>query len=153
VGKLITYLRRYGLSAMVGVAPEDDDAGEATKEWRKAFAPTPAQPSSPEAAIAEESKHAFPPADQSPPPSFERLAELRRALFDRVYPEDEAAAWADVLAKRGVKSAKELSPKGLGELTAAIEKKIAELDSLEHEGSPADSFRGLAVDGLAAPAA
>ena len=29
VGSAITYLRRYGLAAMVGVAPEDDD-GEAT---------------------------------------------------------------------------------------------------------------------------
>jgi len=29
IGSLITYLRRYALSAMVGVAPQDDDDGEA----------------------------------------------------------------------------------------------------------------------------
>lgn len=31
VGSAITYLRRYGLAAMVGVAPEDDDAEGATR--------------------------------------------------------------------------------------------------------------------------
>ena len=29
IGSLITYLRRYALSAMVGIAPQDDDDGEA----------------------------------------------------------------------------------------------------------------------------
>lgn len=31
MGSAMTYLRRYALSAMVGVAPEDDDGNEATK--------------------------------------------------------------------------------------------------------------------------
>lgn len=32
IGSTITYGRRYGLSAMVGVAPDDDDDGEATRQ-------------------------------------------------------------------------------------------------------------------------
>lgn len=32
VGSCITYARRYALAAMVGVAPEDDDGNEASKE-------------------------------------------------------------------------------------------------------------------------
>jgi hypothetical protein len=31
LGSAITYARRYGLSAMVGICPEDDDAEEATR--------------------------------------------------------------------------------------------------------------------------
>lgn len=31
IGSCVTYLRRYSLSAMVGVAPEDDDGNEATR--------------------------------------------------------------------------------------------------------------------------
>jgi hypothetical protein len=32
IGSCVTYLRRYSLSAMVGVAPEDDDGNEATRQ-------------------------------------------------------------------------------------------------------------------------
>ncbi len=35
IGSCITYLRRYSLAAMVGVAPEDDDANDATKPAAK----------------------------------------------------------------------------------------------------------------------
>jgi hypothetical protein len=41
VGSVITYLRRYALASMVGVAPEDDD-GEASQP-RQQFKPSPAQ--------------------------------------------------------------------------------------------------------------
>ena len=39
VGSAITYLRRYALAAMVGVAPEDDDAESATARKKGAEAP------------------------------------------------------------------------------------------------------------------
>ena len=35
LGKAITYMKRYSLSAMVGVAPDDDDDGESTMGDRK----------------------------------------------------------------------------------------------------------------------
>ncbi len=38
-GSAITYLRRYGLAAMAGVAPEDDDAAVASKPARGRVAP------------------------------------------------------------------------------------------------------------------
>lgn len=37
VGSAITYGRRYGLSAMVGIAPEDDDGNAATKAPPKSY--------------------------------------------------------------------------------------------------------------------
>jgi hypothetical protein len=33
LGSIITYMRRYALCAMVGIAPEDDDGQEATKDY------------------------------------------------------------------------------------------------------------------------
>lgn len=47
VGSCLTYLRRYQLAAMVGVAPEDDDAEAAEGRARpmQAQAPRPQQPS------------------------------------------------------------------------------------------------------------
>ena len=53
VGSCITYLRRYSLQSIVGIAPEDDDGnaasgqGEAKKEAKKA-APVPPPPPPPE---------------------------------------------------------------------------------------------------------
>ena len=45
VGSAITYARRYGLSAMVGVAPDDDDdANEASKPARPYVQPTVSTP-------------------------------------------------------------------------------------------------------------
>ena len=41
VGSCITYGRRYGLSAMVGIAPEDDDAEQATRQFPSAAVTVP----------------------------------------------------------------------------------------------------------------
>lgn len=46
IGSAITYGRRYGLSAMVGVAPEDDDGNGATGQSRPSPQPQP-QPKPP----------------------------------------------------------------------------------------------------------
>jgi len=53
IGSAITYLRRYGLSAMAGIAPDDDDGNDASKKARERerddeqrYSP-PAQPSRP----------------------------------------------------------------------------------------------------------
>ena len=44
IGSCTTYARRYGLSAMVGVAPEDDDAEGAEGGRQEQQRQTPAQP-------------------------------------------------------------------------------------------------------------
>jgi len=49
IGSAITYARRYDLMALVGIAPEDDDAEEAMKPHRKPQAASPA-PAPPKAA-------------------------------------------------------------------------------------------------------
>lgn len=40
-GSAITYMRRYALAAIVGVAPEDDDGNDASKQTRQNHAPNP----------------------------------------------------------------------------------------------------------------
>ena len=49
LGSAITYARRYGLSAMVGICPEDDDAEGATRSTTAIPrpAPTPARVANP----------------------------------------------------------------------------------------------------------
>jgi len=44
LGSAITYARRYGLSAMVGISPEDDDGAEASKSPQTNTAPAKQQP-------------------------------------------------------------------------------------------------------------
>jgi hypothetical protein len=44
MGSAITYARRYGLSAMVGIAPTDDDDGEAASRSTVPPPPVPAKP-------------------------------------------------------------------------------------------------------------
>lgn len=95
IGSAITYLRRYGLSSMVGVAPDDDDGNGATRpqqrEERPAphVAPAPAPESGPSradvAAALAKALAAFPEhaaeltetADSAPSPQ-EALVRLRR---------------------------------------------------------------------------
>lgn len=48
IGSAITYLRRYGLSAMVGVAPEDDDGNAASEQTPKAKTAPASAPQVPE---------------------------------------------------------------------------------------------------------
>lgn len=59
VGSAITYLRRYGLSAMVGVAPDDDDGQAATRPAPAREDPRPAPqpaPPAPPAKLSEAQK-------------------------------------------------------------------------------------------------
>jgi hypothetical protein len=63
VGSAITYARRYGLSAMVGISPEDDDGNGAQPEHappprqrQQPHRPPPQQPDQPEMTAAEKAK-------------------------------------------------------------------------------------------------
>lgn len=73
VGSVVTYLRRYGLAAAVGVSPEDDD-GQAGSQPAAPYAPAQRVPA-PVQRVAEafsgkvESVERFPPAMSSVDPS------------------------------------------------------------------------------------
>ena len=95
VGSAITYARRYGLSAMVGVAPDDDDDGHAASArpaQRQESRPPPASPPSP-AAPPSPRRHAFvdaPPAPDADPLTLEVVA--LRAAIERATSEAELSA-------------------------------------------------------------
>lgn len=57
VGSVFTYGRRYGLSAMVGVAPDDDDDGNAAQPTRNGSSRDSSRPSTPQPAEARPSEY------------------------------------------------------------------------------------------------
>lgn len=75
IGSVLTYLRRYTLAAMVGIAPEDDD-GEA------------AQPNRPQAQQAKQQPAKQQPTAQGPKPAAvtkpDEAAELRKHLGELI---------------------------------------------------------------------
>jgi len=78
IGSAITYARRYDLMAMVGIAPEDDDA-ELAMERSKAPparqpAPTPKPPAKPTA------------APQKPAPQSQGMPPSLSAMYDWIIP-------------------------------------------------------------------
>lgn len=104
IGSVITYLRRYSLAAMVGIAPEDDDGQSAQ----------PGAPASNQTAksTAQTPKPAAPTAPATPSPDWSKLAadcagEMKRrgvaqgVLLDwrksMGYPEDGGAMTAEQL--------------------------------------------------------
>jgi hypothetical protein len=82
LGSMITYLRRYGLSSMVGVAPDDDDDGNS-------------------AVNAAPAKGANKPVPQVKKGSTEQLKEEATAFVRMVEMTENAAELAALLAKSG----------------------------------------------------
>lgn len=58
---------------------------------------------------------------------LERLGLLRQQLFDLTKPADPAATWKAVLGKRGVATARDLTPALADELASALDRKIDEV--------------------------
>jgi len=98
VGSAITYLRRYGLMAMTGIAPDDDDGQAATN-------PAPAGRAAPPTTARQEPSKA-PPAAPPPSPPAERTrwpdaaraafcAELGKLGIDY----DDCAEWCESLGR------------------------------------------------------
>lgn len=73
IGSTVTYLRRYGLASMVGVAPEDDDAESAQP---RAHAPPSAKPSA-----ARQTVDAADKAYQAKLARLKALADLHQGNF------------------------------------------------------------------------
>lgn len=110
LGKLITYGRRYGLAAIVGVSPEDDDAESISTDKRK----------------AEPQKKETPAKTQTEPKSENKeLDELRVKIFNNSQKMGYTAKqMTDLIAIKfgpGV-TTKDLNKKQCQDLIAAIEK-------------------------------
>jgi hypothetical protein len=100
VGSAITYARRYSLFPMVGLAPADDDGGEAERN-----APPPKPKATPKPKPA---THEAAPADGLGPRCTGKAAGISKAIGDRMRPlvalrkGKATEVWADALAEAGV---------------------------------------------------
>jgi len=95
IGSAITYGRRYGLSAMVGICPEDDDAESAVERKRDVIKkPIPDKPEP-------STKSSKPERDLD---TIKTISELYRACN-----EDFKLQPKDVIAELGVKSHSDIS--------------------------------------------
>ena len=91
LGAALTYARRYGLMAMIGIAPEDDDGESAMGREKKTEAPAKSQGKKAESPKASE-------------------AQIKKIHVDaKKSGLDEAAYYALLLKRFGVKSSKELT--------------------------------------------
>lgn len=98
IGSAITYLRRYGLLAMVGLAPDDDDGEAASGRTEPPPKPAPPKPSAPKPAPAPKAKPAPEKATHDPTWAADRpkfCAELTRigTDYDRVSAWTEGKGW------------------------------------------------------------
>jgi hypothetical protein len=79
IGSALTYARRYGLMAMIGIAPEDDD-GNAASQSNKQL------------------KEARPPAQSRPAPieagGFDIDSEIRKGLSAKGIKDGQLTKWA-----------------------------------------------------------
>lgn len=92
VGSVVTYLRRYSLAAMVGVAPEDDDGNDGQ---------TPPPPKHATNGHAAATRHAAPPATNGAATTSEQWREFRHEVAEmaarhRDHWPDDAAVKADI---------------------------------------------------------
>jgi hypothetical protein len=115
-GSAITYLRRYALSALVGVACEDDDGAAATK------------PSTDEQPSGEQRQEARRQSGQSTDPKRARVAKLWKAAQAKGMSEERFRAWAtEVLGAE--KSIDTITPKDV----LHLERALRELDAAKKD--------------------
>lgn len=119
VGSALTYLRRYSLSAMVGVAPEDDDGNAASSR--------PAPPANDNAKSARRTADPSPGTDGNPVPSssakFSPVA-LRKfhALREQLnVTEDEARERVSKIVGRKVVSINEINASEMATVLTKME--------------------------------
>jgi len=89
MGSLLTYLRRYGLSALAGVASEEDDDGQAAQPPTPAQRTTaprerkPAPPTGTDQSLADRRAQQEAPPEVAPPPVLENELPAREAAKPR----------------------------------------------------------------------
>lgn len=119
VGSAITYLRRYGLAAMVGVAPDDDDDGNAGSGREE-----PARQLHDDPATAFHSTERPPARQQPPAQSAAAISDAQRKRFFAISKEH---GWKDpevkALLKRtiGVESSKQIPTHKYDEICKLLE--------------------------------
>lgn len=130
IGSVLTYLRRYSLSAVVGVAPDDDDDGQAAQGGHypaeQPRRPAPANDNAKSARPA-----GSPPASDVPPvassPKKPSMKALRRynELRDKLgVTGDEARARVSKFVARDVQSINDLSGDEFDRLIVAMEAQV-----------------------------
>lgn len=115
LGSALTYIRRYALSAMVGVAPDDDDDGNAASDKNAPPAvATKRQPRQP---------------DPEPAPSDDWKADARRiaSAIDKARTHDECDA---LMADPAIPAIKQASAKAYDALLAKDSTRRAVLDAI-----------------------
>lgn len=126
VGSCVTYLRRYQLAAMVGVAPEDDD-GEGA-EGRSAAPPRRATRAAAPPPANGASKPAEPPPGDRP--TSDLLNEIVALLKSLGWPRQHISSWlqqhANVQTVGALSAAKANEVRGL--LSDALEQQAAEAE-------------------------
>lgn len=111
VGSAVTYMRRYALCSMLGIAPEDDDDGASAE-------PSKPKPATKETSVA--AAKAAPP-DQRRPGTVEpgQMGQIS-ALLAKLEPEAREAEVARIQADYSVSKAEELSKKEASEVISRL---------------------------------
>ncbi len=143
VGSAITYARRFALAAMVGVAPGEDDDGNAVGNTKE---PPPREPST-------RTRTRRPPADSKPAaePSEDKIAPLRakvKALFAELK-DREGGSWSGICQAAGVRNP---SAPNAAEFRALKDWINGRLDVLEKVGPKEDDQTPPEDDGDQSPA-
>jgi hypothetical protein len=139
VGSAITYARRYQLSAVCGLAPDDDDGQAATDaqqaaqrkpQHRRVDAETGEITNDEgDAAFSRDGQGQTPPANRKllSPDQLKRLNIVGRELYGDDDWEEQRPKLVEAVSKGAVTSSKELTPNEADTLIKGIEKKIAQI--------------------------
>lgn len=133
VGSAITYSRRYALSAIVGIAPDDDDDGNAASV-------TPARQEAPKPATKTK------PAPKPEPPAKGAMAvELRELLQEFAWPASHKTEFANkLLAHYGTSLGQCLASTEIGKSAAfAINGQVANWLTAHPDETRADALQTL----------
>jgi len=105
LGSCLTYARRYGLSALIGLAADDDDGNEASGRGESQDSPARGKKAAQEVADRKVQEMKSPPAKN--PKMLEAFAQMKQQLGDALY--------AMVLGEYSYKSADEIPDRESGD--------------------------------------
>jgi hypothetical protein len=121
-GSAVTYGRRYALMAMVGIAPGDDDDGNAASMPDKARPPSRKQPA-PEQKPKQDIAPAAKPEIQAPGVLAERMNDLSPNIDPKKWPKGSVAEYCQ--ARYGTAKISAITGAQFSELMATVKKQSA----------------------------